>query len=524
MNRFSLLLEQIIYSPSRNRKIELMSNYFRNTIDPDRGYSLAILTGNLKFNKLTSSKIKEITKKKVDHLLFDLSYDYVGDLAETVSLIWPKTKKGKLPKLSNFIKNINKLQDSDVEEYFLDCLCIANKTERWAIIKLLSGGLRIGVSERLAKTSLSRYSNIPLEKIEKIWHGLNIPYINLFAWLDGKVNEPKINNYDIFHPLMLSNTINVEKDFELLDPNEYIAEWKWDGIRVQIIISRKQIKIFSRNGENITKSFPELNLETDNDVVIDGELLVGKNFIPNSFNDLQKRLNRKIVSSKHIDNYTSFIRAYDIIFFNKRDLRTLNFNSRRSILENWFKKNPQKNLDLSLIIKFKNWNILKKKREKAIKSFGYEGIMIKNLNSPYLPGRPQRMWYKWKRDPKLIDTILMYAQRGHGKRSSFYSDYTFGVWNKKDLVPIGKAYSGFTNDELNRLDKFVRKNTLKKFGPVREVEKKLVLEIAFDEINESSRHKSGIALRFPRISNIRWDKPVQEVEQLNSIKKNFNLN
>ncbi len=524
MNRFSLLLEQIIYSPSRNRKIELMSNYFRNTIDPDRGYSLAILTGNLKFNKLTSSKIKEITKKKVDPLLFDLSYDYVGDLAETVSLIWPKTKKGKLPKLSNFIKSINKLQDSDVEEYLLDCLCIANKTERWAIIKLLSGGLRIGVSERLAKTSLSRYSNIPLEKIEKIWHGLNIPYINLFAWLDGKVNEPKINNYDIFHPLMLSNTINVEKDFELLDPNEYIAEWKWDGIRVQIIIRHKQIKIFSRNGENITKSFPELSLETDNDVVIDGELLVGKNFIPNSFNDLQKRLNRKIVSSKHIDNYPSFIRAYDIIFFNKRDLRTLNFNSRRSILENWFKKNPQKNLDLSLIIKFKNWNILKKKREKAIKSFGYEGIMIKNLNSPYLPGRPQRMWYKWKRDPKLIDTILMYAQRGHGKRSSFYSDYTFGVWNKKDLVPIGKAYSGFTNDELNRLDKFVRKNTLKKFGPVREVEKKLVLEIAFDEINESSRHKSGIALRFPRISNIRWDKPVQEVEQLNSIKKNFNLN
>ncbi|PPR36402.1 MAG: DNA ligase B [Alphaproteobacteria bacterium MarineAlpha8_Bin1] len=523
MKDFSNLLEKIIFTPSRNSKISIISHFFKNCKDPDRGFALAILTGNLKIAKITSPILKDITKKKVDPILFDLSYDYVGDLAETISLIWPNKKKGKLPSLSKFIQTTENLNQKDIPNYIIRNLDIADTTERWTIIKLISGGLRIGFSEKLAKISLSHYSGKSLERIERIWHGLKPPYQNLFDWLDGVAAEPKINNHEIFHPLMLANPINKEKDMKTINPLDFCAEWKWDGVRVQIIISRNNTKIFSRNGESLSESFPELSFKSDNEAVIDGELLVGKNFTPSSFNDLQQRLNRKKVTSKIIEKYPCFIKVYDILFYKNNDLRKKSFYLRRKILEKWKIENNFQKIDLSEIIRFKNLEDLKKKRNLGISKKNYEGIMLKKINSAYISGRPKGFWYKWKRDPKFIDAILMYAQRGHGKRSSFYSDFTFGIWDHKNLVPIGKAYSGFSNEELYELDKFVRNNTIKKFGPVREVKKKIVLEVAFDEISRSKRHKSGLALRFPRISNIRWDKPTSEVEQLSSIIETFKI-
>ena len=253
--------------------------------------------------------------------------------------------------------------------------------------------------------------------------------------------------------------------------------------------------------------------------VLDGELLVGHDFEPLDFNALQQRLNRKTVVKKHLEDYPAFVRVYDILFDGEEDMRSKTWTKRRSALENWLKANKNERLSLSQLIEFKDWKELGGIRTEGAETHGHEGIMLKDKTSPYLPGRPKGPWFKWKRDAKLADAVLMYAQRGHGKRSSFYSDYTFGVWKGNEIVPIGKAYFGFTDAELKEIDKWVRANTVARYGPVREVKKELVFEVAFDSAHESPRHKSGIALRFPRIHRIRWDKPAQEADTLEAIQK-----
>lgn len=518
MKEFARLLENLILTPSRNRKIELLSRYFSETPDPDRGIALAILTDNLDFPNVKAGLLKEIAQVHVDPHLFKLSYDYVGDLAETISLIWPYEREDQtLPPLSELVEklqNSKKKEIPDLLENYLNC---ATPTERLALIKMATGGLRIGVSARLAKTALADMSGEDLQEIEQVWHGLIPPYENLFAWLTGTGNKPVIKHTDTFHPLMLSNPVDEDKDFEKLDPKDFSAEWKWDGIRVQLVMGKDKKALYSRTGDDISRAFPDIIDHVKGSAVLDGELLVGHNFKPEPFNHLQKRLNRKTVDRQLLEDNPAFIRVYDILFSGDKDVRGKPLTDRRKILEQWFHNNKQSCLDLSLQLDFKDWDHLGKLREDGANRYGYEGVMIKKKDSPYLPGRPKGFWYKWKRDPYTVDAILMYAQRGHGKRSSFYSDFTFGVWKGNEIVPIGKAYFGFTDEELKELDKFVRNNTINRFGPVREVKKELVLEIAFDSAHESPRHKSGIALRFPRISRIRWDKPVNEVETIDQM-------
>ena len=519
MKKFAELLDRLALTPSRNRKIELLSDYFKATPDPDRGYALAILTDNLDFKNVKSSKIKDVAKEHVDEHLFKLSYDYVGDLGETVALIWPYYKEGQdLPSLTELIKELSTIKKSDVPETLEKYLTISQPQERWAFIKMATGGLRIGVSARLAKTALAKMGDKDLQAIEEIWHGIKAPYLDLFEWLDGKAEKPDIKHSETFHPLMLSNPIDENKDFEKLKPEDFNAEWKWDGIRVQIAMNESAKAMYSRTGDNISHTFPDIIENLKGSAVLDGELLVGKGFEPDSFNHLQQRLNRKTVSKKLMNEHPAFVRVYDILFHDDEDIRGKTLSERRKILEEWFKNNTQTRLDLSEIISFKNWKDLENIRVQGADEHGHEGVMIKKKDSVYVPGRPKGLWYKWKRDPNFADAILMYAQRGHGKRSSYYSDYTFGVWKGNEIVPIGKAYFGFTDEELKQLDKFVRSNTIQRFGPVREVKKELVLEVAFDSAHESPRHKSGIALRFPRISRIRWDKPAQEADTIETMK------
>jgi len=520
MKKFSGLINKLLLTPSRNRKIDILSDYFQNTPDPDRGFALAVLTGNLELRNISISKIKEIVCNKIDPELFALSYEYVGDLAETISLIWPYKKKGMIDNITEMTNKLKNLKKNNLDETIENLLSVANDTERWAIIKLISGGLRIGVSSRLTKSALAQFSNKNLDDIEKIWHGVNPPYTNLFKWLCDKGPIPEIDVNNTFNPMMLANPIN-QKDFENLNPERFVAEWKWDGIRVQVIINKDTVKIFSRTGDDITKSFPEIKIDQKNMIVLDGELLVGKNYIPMTFNSLQQRLNRKSVSSKHLKEFPAFIKLYDILFLDSVDLRNHTWIDRRLKLENWHAKNRDNIFDISKIIKFKDWHNLEEIKTNDIIDNQHEGLMIKCIDSPYLSGRPKGHWFKWKKEPKTVDAILMYAIRGHGKRSSYYSDFTFGLWDKNQVTPIGKAYFGFTDEELKKLDKFVRNNTIKKFGPVREVEKTFVIEIAFDSINESKRHKSGVALRFPRIKRLREDKPVNEVLQLSEFKTEF---
>ena len=519
MKDFALLLESLLLTPARNAKIDHMVQYFRAAPDPDRGYALAVLTGALDIRNVKSSLLRDIVLKKVDPTLFEMSYDYVGDLAETIALIWPDKTNEELPGLAELIIELDNHKKSELPALIARHLSAGTATERWAIMKLATGNLRVGVSARLAKTALAQFGSKDLQDIEKIWHGIQYPYTDLFAWLEDRGTLPEIQHHTVFHPMMLSNPIDEEKDFNTLDPKDYQAEWKWDGIRIQLVLSADQKRIFSRTGDDVAPAFPDILEHVTGSAVLDGELLVGTNFEPSPFNDLQQRLNRKAVTPKMLDQSPAFIRVYDILFDGDEDLRDLPLSDRRKRLEAWIKANPSPRLDISPILEFKNWKDLLEMRVQGAEEQGHEGIMLKRHDSPYVAGRPKGPWFKWKRDPCLVDAVLMYAQRGHGKRSSYYSDYTFGVWKDKEIVPVGKAYSGFTDEELVLLDKWVRNHTTGRFGPVREVEKKLVFEVAFDSAHTSNRHRSGIALRFPRINRIRWDKPPEQADTLANMQK-----
>jgi DNA ligase-1 len=384
-------------------------------------------------------------------------------------------------------------------------------------LKLITGGLRIGVSARLAKTALAEWGKVPLDEIEALWHGLLPPYVELFAWLDGKGPRPDIGSRPTFHPLMLANPLD-DADLDALDPSAYRAEWKWDGIRVQLVSRGGETRLYSRSGDDIGTAFPDILEAMPHDVVLDGELLVLRDGEVAPFNDLQQRLNRKTASAKMLGEYPAAVRLYDILEEGGEDFRPLPFDERRRRLERWYSAGPRPRLDLSPLVPFGNWDELRGLREGA-RERGIEGLMLKRRDSAYMPGRPKGPWFKWKRGALTVDTVLMYAQRGSGKRSSFYSDYTFGAWREGALVPVGKAYSGFTDEELKRLDRWVRDNTIERYGPVREVAPKLVLEIAFDSVHRSSRHKSGLAMRFPRIHRIRWDKPAAEADTVETLEK-----
>jgi len=511
MKRFAQLLELLALTPSRNRKLAALVQYFRDTPDSDRGFALAVLTGALTFRNVKPALLKETVLREVDPVLFAMSYDYVGDLGETIALIWPHHGgEEDLPSLTDLIELFNTTSKSELPKLIAALLTRAGINERWALVKLATGALRIGVSARLAKTALSEMSGRPLQEIEEVWHGLKVPYTELFAWLDGRTERPDIDQSARFHPLMLSNPIDEAKDLERLVPADFSAEWKWDGIRVQLILGGGTVSLFSRTGDDIAPAFPDIVDNVLGIGVLDGELLVGRDFEAASFNDLQQRLNRKLAAPRHLKESPAFIRVYDMLFDGREDIRALGWTERRARLEAWMAANPQSRLDLSEVLSFTDWAELAEMRRRGAAEHGHEGVMVKLRTSPYVPGRPKGYWFKWKRDPNIVDAVLMYAQRGHGRRSSFYSDYTFGVWKGNEIVPIGKAYFGFTDEELRQLDKWVRTHTIQSFGPVREVSKELVFEVAFDSAQESTRHKSGVALRFPRINRIRWDKPAKE--------------
>ena len=541
MRRFADLLEKLILTPSRNAKIDALVSYFRDTPDPDRGYALAAITRELTLKNFRPSGLRALVTERVDPVLFAMSYDYVGDMAETIALIWPEEpgKKGveTLPGVADFIFKVESCSKSDLEDVISKWFDDASEKERWAMIKLATGGLRVGVSARLAKTALARHGGQELDEIEKIWHGLDIPYTNLFTWLDGLGDKPHIEANQTFHPMMLSNALDSERDFERLDPASYDAEWKWDGIRVQLVIDNAEpqnndsakARIFSRSGDDISCAFPDVTSSLSGQAVLDGELLIGKPTgreigspeaiyrDPQPFNYLQQRLNRKQAAKKHLRDLPAFVRVYDMLFDDKLDIRGLPLTTRRDRLAGFLERHDNPRLDLSETLAFNNWADLAMLRAEGADCFGHEGLMIKARGSTYVAGRPKGPWFKWKRDPRVIDTVMMYAQRGHGRRSSFYSDFTFGIWKGNEIVPVGKAYSGFTDKELRELDIWVRAHTTNRFGPVREVEKALVVELAFDSAHLSPRHKSGIALRFPRINRIRWDKLAAEADTLETI-------
>src|SRR5438270_528503 len=427
MNRFAELLDRLAYEPGRNNKLRLITSYFREVPDPDRGYALAALTGALSFKHAKPALIRDLIMSRTDPVLFALSHDYVGDFSETVALMWPKT-----------------------------ALAAHNNPPPPTLTEVVATLRTLGKTELPAQLSRCR---------------------------DERSN----------------------------------------------LVAR----LYSRSGEDMTKSFPDLVPSLHLPGAVDGELLVLRDGKVQSFNVLQQRLNRKAVSPKLIKEYPIHLRAYDLLGDGENDLRELPFAERRERLEAFIAKLDDPRIDLSPTVPFASWDALTSARaDPASAGAGedadaVEGVMLKRRDAPYLPGRPKGQWWKWKRDPHIIDAVLMYAQRGHGKRSSFYSDYTFGVWiggeSGDELVPVGKAYFGFTDEELLQIDRFVRRNTTEKFGPVRHVvhepDQGLVLEVAFEGLARSPRHKSGVAMRFPRINRLRWDKPPREADRLETLER-----
>jgi len=541
MNRFAELLDRLAYEPGRNNKLRLITGYFRAVGDPDRGYALAALTGALSFKHAKPALIRELIGARTDPVLFALSYDYVGDLPETVALLWPKATAAPNapppPTLAEVVTTLKRLGKTELPQQLVRWLDELDETGRWALLKLVTGGLRIGISARLAKTAAAALGDQDPHQLELIWPGLSPPYLDLFAWLEGRGERPVNRDPVPFRPVMLAHAIE-PADFSALAAADFIAEWKWDGIRVQAVSGRDgggpmQARLYSRSGEDITASFPDLLPSLHLPGAIDGELLVVRNARVQSFNVLQQRLNRKVVSAKLMQDYPIHLRAYDLLGDADHDLRELPFVARRARLEAFVARLNDPRIDLSPTIAFDDWEALAAaRRDPASAGAGadaeaVEGVMLKRRDAVYLPGRPKGPWWKWKRDPHVIDAVLMYAQRGHGKRSSYYSDYTFGVWitgaDGDQLVPVGKAYFGFTDEELLQIDRFVRRNTTEKFGPVRHVAHEpdhgLVLEVAFEGLARSPRHRSGVAMRFPRISRLRWDKPPREADRLETLER-----
>ncbi|PQZ84085.1 MULTISPECIES: cisplatin damage response ATP-dependent DNA ligase [unclassified Brevundimonas] len=526
MRAFAALLDRLSFTASRNAKLRLIRDHLADAPDPDRGWALAALTGALSFTAAKPAVIRQVVEGRVDPELFRLSYDYVGDLAETVALIWPaRHGANREPELSEVIDALNAAKRGEVQgllEAWLDAL---DADGRWALLKLVTGGLRVGVSARLAWQAAADFGGVEVADIQEVWHAQTPPYADLMAWLDGRTGRPSAMAHGRFRPVMLAQPIDEAVDLPRLDPGEYAAEWKWDGIRVQAVSEGGVKRLYSRTGEDVSGAFPDVVAALAYEGVIDGELLVLRDGRVAPFGDLQQRLNRKTADARLMISHPAGVRAYDLLAADGEDLRALPFAERRKRLEGFVGEIGSDRIDLSPLVPFRTWEDLAARRAEPPPgdSQSAEGLMLKRLDSLYEAGRPRGPWFKWKRDPHLIDAVLMYAQRGHGKRSSFYSDYTFGVWTEDAdgvhvLTPVGKAYFGFTDEELKQLDRFVRENTVERFGPVRSVtatrEFGLVLEVAFEGLQRSKRHKSGVAMRFPRISRIRWDKPAREADEL----------
>ena len=603
MNDFAHLLDRLAYEPRRNAKLRMLQDFFSRTPDPERGYALGAMTGTLNFREAKPALIRGLVEERIDPVLFRLSHNYVGDLAETTALIWPSTplpppsageggrrrgagerqrddaghearrdSSGTVvplsrpgltagppspaegggnahaglghnnpppPSLAEVVETLSTIPKRELPRHLAEWLDALDETGRWALLKLVTGNLRVGVSARLAKTAVGALGGHEADAVEEVWHGLTPPFETLFAWVEGRAERPETLNPAPFRPPMLSHPIEEEADLEKLEPDAFSAEWKWDGIRVQLVGGRDRegvqvTKVYSRTGEDITGAFPDLAEAIGFTGTLDGELLILREGRVQSFNVLQQRLNRKAVTAKLLEEFPAHVRAYDLLTLEGDDLRTEPFSARREKLEALVTRLNHARIDISPVVPFADWEALAAARaDPASVGAGedadaIEGVMLKRLNSPYLPGRPKGPWWKWKREPHIVDAVMMYAQRGHGKRSSFYSDYTFGVWREApeggdELVPVGKAYHGFTDAELAKLDRYVRNNTTKRFGPVREVthghEAGLVLEIAFEGVQRSTRHKSGVAMRFPRISRIRWDKPSAEADRIDVLER-----
>lgn len=523
MKHFAELINALESTNKTNAKIDAIIDYLERAPDEDKVWFIALFTGKRPKRNVNTNYMKEwaLEITKLPFWLFQESYSSVGDLGETISLILPPPTKKIEHSLSDWMNDIINLKtktDAEKKEFVLTSWNGLDYTERLIFNKLLGGSFRIGVSDKTLINALTKFSG---QESSALMHSLMGKWQPTDASFQELISAENVNP-DNSKPYPFCLAYPLEKDLEELGKSdEWLIEYKWDGIRGQIIKRNDEVFIWSRGEELVTQQFPEIAetvQQMSGNFVIDGEILAVKDDKVLNFNELQKRLNRKTLTKKMLSEIPIEVFAYDLLELEGNDLREKPISARRAMLEELLLNENPENIKISESIEFENWEELNQIRENS-RDINSEGLMLKQKNSPYHSGRKKGDWWKWKISPLTIDAVLIYAQKGSGRRSAYYTDYTFAVKNEDKLVTIAKAYSGLTDKEIMEVSKFVNKNAIEKFGPVRTVKAELVFEIAFEGIGFSNRHKSGVALRFPRILRWRKDKTVDEIDDLEEIKK-----
>ena len=525
MKEFATLITRLGTSTKTNEKLEALSHYFATADDADKVWVIALFSGR-RPKRMINSSFLSLWCMEVSNLpawLFEECYHTVGDLGETIALLLPETNtndsEDKSPSffIQSFIR-MEKAEEAIKKDFIISSWMIMNKDERFVFNKLLTGNFRIGVSQKMIVNALAKTvklePNIIAHRISGNWDPSATAFDDLLSEQSATLDFSKP------YPFYLAYAI--DKDVHELGPeHEWQAEWKWDGIRGQLIKRNNEIFVWSRGEELMTDKFPEYHTLRDllpEGMVLDGEIIPSIDKKPLPFALLQTRIGRKNVTKKHLQDAPIAFFAYDVLEYEGQDIREQPIEKRRSLLEDIVTKIDHPVLLLSPVINFSSWQQLAAIRESS-REMGAEGIMLKRKSSAYQVGRKVGDWWKWKIDPLVIDAVMIYAQKGHGRRSNLYTDYTFAVKDNDKLVSFAKAYSGLTDKEFAEVDSFVKRNSLEKFGPVRTVKPELVFEIAFEGIAASNRHKSGVALRFPRINRWRKDKLPGEINSLDDLKK-----
>ncbi len=537
MKNFAQLIKTLDSTNKTTVKVQALTNYFLEANNSDKVWTIAILSHRRPPRPINTSLLRQWASElaNIPLWLFEESYHIVGDLAETIALVVPKTKQSSEKSLTEFLEEmiaLKKKTDIEKKAYLNNNWKVLNYYERFVFTKLITGGFRIGVSQKLMTKALAKATamdeDILAYKLMGNWDPNTISFKQLL------LEENESDYLSKPYPFYLAYAIDGQIA-DLGDVREWSAEHKWDGIRSQVILRNDELFVWSRGEELVTDKYPEFEKfigAIPNGTVMDGEILPFPNSTIGTFNDLQTRIGRKTISAALLKKVPVILKAYDLLEWQGKDIRNLPFIERRKLLEQLFKKvienkdkeQSQSNLPLHLseTMHFSTWEEVTRERERSREKYS-EGLMLKRKDSPYLVGRKKGDWWKWKVDPLTIDAVLTYAMRGHGRRSNLFTDYTFALWDEnekgeKELVTFAKAYSGLTDAEFRKLDAWIKKNTLERFGPVRSVTPHHVFEIGFEGIALSNRHKSGVATRFPRMLRWRQDKNIHEANNLEDLK------
>lgn len=523
MRTFFQLIDRLSNTQHESTKRELLLNYFISTADPERGYALAILANAIEIPLLTSAQLRKLITDKVDRELFNLSYDYVGDLAETIALLWPKPSASQNilantgtestyplltseefaeASLTELLSNFTALAKIERCAFIQQQLNTANLCERWVLLKLLTGKLSQFVTIKTLKQTLAIMGNTSTHSLEEVWCNQQPPYLELFHWLAGKTAKPTAPHLPAYLPIMQARPIG-DEELSQLNLAQLQIEWCWNGIRVQLISKGQYKALLNRQGDDLGVYFPELMAEINIDAVLDGILLSNSGNIEH----IQQRSKRNKPNQHFIRKYPVHIQLFDVLSLNNEDFRKQPLTDRRAALEQWHHTHKPKRIYLSEILAISNATQLQLYCQQ--KQANARGLLFKHLDSIYTDSSTKQ-WLQWQQDPYLINAVLMYAQRGQGRLANYLAEYTVGLWQDQQLLPIAKPYINLSEAEIMKIDKWVKQHTVNRFGPVRAVLPQLVFEIAFENVHPSNRHVAGYTLQFPRINKVRWDKDANE--------------